>query len=108
MEGEHIRGGRILVNDHWGTSRGYRQFVLCHEVGHALGLWHRKTGDSCLNEGQHPGVRDLSELGTIYDGSDSSYSPCTSGCSTLVTGEAAVGRVPFARDNRRADTSLGR
>lgn len=32
--------------DHWGT-KGDR-FAVCHEIGHAIGLVHRNTGQGCI------------------------------------------------------------
>lgn len=62
-----IVGGRIRINDYWGTSRSYRRFVLCHEIGHSLGLGHQHSGHSCLNEGRRPDAHDYEMLETIYE-----------------------------------------
>ncbi|MGH2788055.1 MAG: hypothetical protein ACRDJV_09110 [Actinomycetota bacterium] len=73
VEGVTVTGGRIRINDYWGTGASFRRFVLCHEVGHSLGLWHRTDGSSCLNGGRHPDKHDLAmvrELLTTASGQE--------------------------------------
>jgi hypothetical protein len=42
--------------------------ILCHEIGHALGLSHNEDSDSCLGNGawRHPGANDLALLRELY------------------------------------------
>lgn len=84
----HIYAGMIIVNNDFPlikedivgiqVASEARQWLLCHEVGHALGLWHRE-GDqtapvgSCMaqqakytGENVEPDQHDLDELKSIY------------------------------------------
>jgi hypothetical protein len=85
-----VTGGRIRVNDHWGVNTSFRRFVLCHEVGHSLGLAHREKGSSCLNGGRHPDSHDLAMLRSVIENSaaesaDDQDSPgCASGALCIV------------------------
>jgi hypothetical protein len=38
----------IKLNDYWVSDAGDRREVVCHEVGHAIGLGHNQTKSSCL------------------------------------------------------------
>ena len=75
LDGDRIVGGSIRINNHFGTGSRYRRFVLCHEMGHALGLGHRANGPSCLNGGQHPDAHDRDMLREIYEDPDPPPSP---------------------------------
>lgn len=75
VDSGRIVGGRIRINDYWGTGRGYRRFVLCHEIGHSLGLGHQDSGHSCLNGGRHPDGHDYEMLELIYDAGNPTEPP---------------------------------
>jgi uncharacterized protein DUF4953 len=79
LDGDRILGARILVNNYWGTNRSYRRFVVCHEVGHSLGLDHQSGGsNSCLAGGKHPDEHDFEMLRQIYP--RASDPPADEGC----------------------------
>lgn len=88
VNGSHITQGTVKVNDtYFNTARyntpSWRQFVVCQEVGHTLGLDHQDeiftnenlgtcmdyTNDPSTN--QHPNMHDYDQLETIYAHLDS-------------------------------------
>jgi hypothetical protein len=95
IEGDRITGGRIRINDYWGTGASFRRFVLCHEVGHSLGLWHRTDGSSCLNGGRHPDQHDLAMVRELFtsaygeDVEDGQPPECADGVLCVVNALAA-------------------
>jgi len=50
--------------------------TTCHELGHALGLHHRYTNDSCMTQGEAPPIsrypddHDFSALTSLYNHTD--------------------------------------
>ena len=101
LEGDRIVGGRIRINDHWGKSGSYRRFVLCHEIGHSLGLWHRAKGSSCLNTGRHPDRHDRAMLRKVLTEVTAAGDPdpdCTAGVLCISSGSATrYAHVPAGR-----------
>ena len=91
VSGAHIVQGTVKVNDtYFNTAAyntpGWRNLVMCQEVGHTLGLDHQDTNFSNANLGtcmdytnnpsgppsnEHPNQHDYDELGTIYAHLDS-------------------------------------
>ena len=94
ISGEHIVKGVTKVNDTYFDTATYnkpewRNFVMCQEVGHTLGLAHQDenfsnlnlgtcmdyTNDPARNDGagdnQHPNLHDYEMLDTIYAHLDS-------------------------------------
>ena len=60
--GDHILKGRIKLNN--AVAGQSRRSVVCHELGHALGLTHRATRTSCMYNGindfpDRPDIRDF-------------------------------------------------
>jgi predicted Zn-dependent protease len=53
------------------TSAATRGKTACHELGHAFGLEHRRSGRTCMREGfttlcGHPDGTDYANLRRIY------------------------------------------
>jgi hypothetical protein len=89
LDGEHITAGRAVMNDYYFTrwlitfNQARRQQVMCHELGHTLGLDHQDedfrneplgtcmdySNDVTLN--QHPDKHDYEQLELIYAHTDS-------------------------------------
>lgn len=110
--GVHITQGTVKVNDSYFNTAPYnspawRNFVMCQEVGHTLGLDHQDvifdnpdTG-SCMDYTNNPAINyqpnthDYDELGIIYSHLDSSS---TLGASTATSASAT------AADLNRQDT----
>jgi hypothetical protein len=95
--GTHIVAARVRINSHWGHGASYRRYVLCHEIGHSLGLWHRSKGSSCLNSGQHPDGHDLTMLGSIYQHSDAQVDEESEDSGCPLCGSAAAAAQVHAR-----------
>ncbi len=86
--GGHITQGTVKVNDTYFDTASYntpawRNFVMCQEVGHTLGLDHQDENSSNANLGtcmdytsspssnQHPNAHDYAQLESIYAHLDS-------------------------------------
>ena len=88
VSGSHITTGAVKLNDSYFNMPAYntpawRQFVVCQEIGHTLGLDHQDenfgnpnlgtcmdyTSDPSTN--QHPNAHDYEQLQTIYAHLDS-------------------------------------
>jgi hypothetical protein len=92
VSGLHITQGTVKVNDTYFASAtyntpGWRNLVMCQEVGHTLGLDHQDTNFNNTNLGtcmdytsnpygppdnEHPNQHDYDELGIIYSHLDAS------------------------------------
>lgn len=90
--GTHITQGTVKLNDtYFGTAQyntpGWRQLVICQEVGHTLGLDHQDEAfgnpnlGTCMDytsnpsgppSNEHPNQHDYDELVTIYSHTDAS------------------------------------
>jgi hypothetical protein len=70
--GADIRSSRITLDTTFGrtNSAARRQNVVCHEMGHSLGLKHRDTTGSCMNayvtSQRYPDSTDIKSLKTMY------------------------------------------
>lgn len=95
ISGSHITGAVTKMNDtYFNTTKyntpGWRNLVMCQEVGHAFGLGHQDENFSNLNKGscmdytddptgalkgqlsnEHPNQHDYDQLATIYTHLDS-------------------------------------
>ena len=88
ISGSHITQGTVKVNDTYFNTTAYntpawRNFVMCQEVGHTLGLDHQDENFSNANLGtcmdytsiptsnQHPNQHDYDQLASIYAHLDS-------------------------------------
>ena len=69
--GWEIAGAEVFIDPQDELiSPGLKQWLVCHELGHAMGLEHRPWGDvSCMVNGsdgraehQHPGVDDIAVI----------------------------------------------
>jgi hypothetical protein len=87
-DGTHIAQGSVQLNDTYFSTAQYnkpawRNFVMCQEVGHVLGLGHRDENTTNANLGtcmdytnqpgtnQHPNAHDYRQLESIYSHLDS-------------------------------------
>ena len=99
VSGSHITHGTVKVNDSYFNTAtyntpGWRNLVMCQEVGHTLGLDHQDevfdnanlgscmdyTGDpNGVQKGQlsneHPNQHDYDQLASIYDGHYDTITP---------------------------------
>jgi hypothetical protein len=70
--GVDIKSSKITLDTSFGkkNSAARRQNVVCHELGHALGLKHRTTKDSCMyasvTSERYPDKTDVKNLNTMY------------------------------------------
>jgi len=106
LSGSHITAGTAKLNDtYFNTARyntpAWRNFVMCQEVGHTLGLDHQDEDfdneplGSCLDysddpaPNQHPNTHDYDQLEAIYEHLD--------GTTTIdQLSEPADGNAPLA------------
>lgn len=66
----HIRGVVIRINDRYAGLASSRLRVLCHELGHSLGIAHHSTNTrSCMHANapvDYPDWHDYSEVSSLY------------------------------------------
>jgi len=63
--------GSLHLNTRYLTNASARRKTACHELGHVLGLEHRRTGKTCMRDGfttmyGHPDGTDFVNLRRIY------------------------------------------
>jgi hypothetical protein len=63
--------GSLHLNNRYLTYAAARRKTACHELGHAVGLGHRRTGTTCMPDGfttmhGHPDATDYANLRRIY------------------------------------------
>jgi hypothetical protein len=63
--------GSLHLNTRYLTSAAARRRTACHELGHIVGLDHRRTGKTCMRDGfgtmyGHPDAADYANLRPIY------------------------------------------
>jgi hypothetical protein len=72
-----ITGTSIYLNHTWMDNVGLnsKQYVICQELGHALGLWHTDEQASCMGPGgvdadvgTTPTATDFANLAALYGG----------------------------------------
>jgi hypothetical protein len=70
--GSDIKASAVTLDTTFGrkNSAARRQNVVCHEMGHALGLKHRDKTSSCMNpyvtNERYPDSTDLKTLASMY------------------------------------------
>jgi hypothetical protein len=70
--GADIKTSNVTLDTTFGrkSSAARRQNVVCHEMGHALGLKHRTQTSSCMNayvtSERYPDSTDIKNLKTMY------------------------------------------
>jgi hypothetical protein len=65
--------GSLHLNNRYLTGTSTRRKTACHELGHAFGLEHRRSGRSCMRDGfttlhAHPDTTDYANLRRVYAG----------------------------------------
>lgn len=80
VAGQHFQAASIKINE--GVAGGAKRAVMCHEIGHALGLDHRPGSDtsSCMTAAvsasqTKPDGHDLKMLKKIYRHADGGGTP---------------------------------
>jgi hypothetical protein len=68
---DHAWHGSLHLNNRYLTSSATRRKTACHELGHAFGLGHRRSGSSCMRDGfatmyGHPDGTDHANLRATY------------------------------------------
>jgi hypothetical protein len=72
--GSDIKASTIVLDKTFGrtNSAARRRNVICHELGHSLGLEHRTAKTSCLTSyataEKFPDATDIKNLNTMYQG----------------------------------------
>ena len=111
VSGSHITQGVVKVNDTYHNSPPYntpawRQFVVCQEIGHTLGLTHQDEDfgnanlGTCMDYGdptndsaqEHPNAHDFEQLEAIYAHLDNST---TVGAQLPSSTPPAMGQIDF-------------
>jgi hypothetical protein len=92
--GDVITGASVKLNDSYRQTTEHKNMIACHEIGHALGLWHQDeifgnpNINTCLDftnqpaSNQQPNSKDYWELEGIYSVFDSFNSWTTTGSGT--------------------------
>jgi hypothetical protein len=71
--GNHFGNVRVYLNNTTVNTAYQHRKTTCHELGHALGLGHRSTNDSCMRQGESPPIsrfpdsHDFGGLANLYD-----------------------------------------
>ncbi len=125
ISGSHITAGTVKMNDtYFNTASyntpGWKQFVVCQEVGHAFGLDHQDenfnntnlgtcmdyTNNPDRNDGAgnniHPNTHDYDQLATLYAHLDSFATVSASDTKPGASGAAQSGNFDNASEWGRA------
>jgi hypothetical protein len=71
--GNHFGNVRVYLNNTTVNTAYQHRKTTCHELGHALGLDHRFTNDSCMTQGASPPIsrfpdaHDFNGLAALYN-----------------------------------------